>query len=313
MNGNGKPLVSVIMNCHNDVEYLKKAIDSVYEQSYKNWEIIFWDNASSVDVKGMIKLYDSRIKYYRSDIKLKLYLARNLALKKCSGQYVTFLDCDDLWASEKLTKQVECAMRTNASLVYTSYNWIDHSDKKILTINVPEKTGNLAINNIKKYRIGILTVLIRLKDINNKNISFNPNLDYCGDALFFYKIMSCLTASSMSFVSSSLRRHNASLSRKLSKVQVSRELRYMMAQLLKMRFFRENEKDILRAKSRLMWEVWGIYLIRRRKYYLMKKVLLSKIIISKSWLFGLIIYILRYKLLRRIFLNFVLSSWKSLT
>ena len=56
------PLVSVIMNCFNGEKYLHEAIDSVYAQSYHNWEIIFWDNASTDDSACIAKTYDNKLK-----------------------------------------------------------------------------------------------------------------------------------------------------------------------------------------------------------------------------------------------------------
>ena len=58
------PLVSVIMNCYNSDQYLQEAIESIYAQTYSNWEIIFWDNASIDDSAKIAKSYDERIKYY---------------------------------------------------------------------------------------------------------------------------------------------------------------------------------------------------------------------------------------------------------
>ena len=59
-----KPLVSIIMNCYNSERFLKEAIDSVYAQTYSNWEIIFWDNASTDDSATIANSYDERLKYY---------------------------------------------------------------------------------------------------------------------------------------------------------------------------------------------------------------------------------------------------------
>ena len=59
-----KPLVSIIMNCYNGDHFLREAIESVYRQTYLNWEIIFWDNASIDNSANIAKSYDDRIKYY---------------------------------------------------------------------------------------------------------------------------------------------------------------------------------------------------------------------------------------------------------
>ena len=64
MNKKGQPLVSVIMNCYNGEKYLREAIDSIYAQTYTNWEIIFWDNASTDNSAEIAKLSDSRLKYF---------------------------------------------------------------------------------------------------------------------------------------------------------------------------------------------------------------------------------------------------------
>ncbi len=78
--------VSIIMNCHNGEKYLNKSISSIINQSYKNWELIFFDNKSDDDSKKILKNFrDNRIKYFKSKKFLKLYEARNLAIKKAQG------------------------------------------------------------------------------------------------------------------------------------------------------------------------------------------------------------------------------------
>ena len=92
------PLVSVIMNCHNGENYLKKSVGSIINQNYKNWELIFWDNKSTDNSKKIIqKFRDKRIRYYHSNKFNTLYKSRNLAIKKTKGKYLCFLDVDDLW------------------------------------------------------------------------------------------------------------------------------------------------------------------------------------------------------------------------
>ena len=79
-----------------------------FSQSFQNWELIFFDNFSSDNSKEILLNYnDKRIKYFRSHEKVELYKARNLAIKKCQGDYVCFLDTDDLWSIDKLEKQLE--------------------------------------------------------------------------------------------------------------------------------------------------------------------------------------------------------------
>ena len=95
------------MNCHNSQIYLEEAIDSIYNQTYKNWEIIFWDNQSTDSSAQIAKSFDGRLKYFYSHEFSNLGTARNRALKKVNGKYIAFLDCDDLWYPEKIFKQVK--------------------------------------------------------------------------------------------------------------------------------------------------------------------------------------------------------------
>ena len=104
---NKKPLISIIMNCYNGEKYLKKSINSIINQSYKNWELIFWDNQSQDNSKKILLSFkDKRIKYFKSKKLLNLYNARNLAITKSIGTYICFLDTDDWWMKKKLQTQV---------------------------------------------------------------------------------------------------------------------------------------------------------------------------------------------------------------
>ena len=60
-------LVSIIMNCHNGQQYLKYSLKSIFNQTYKNWELIFWDNLSTDGSKKILDQFrDKRVKYYKS-------------------------------------------------------------------------------------------------------------------------------------------------------------------------------------------------------------------------------------------------------
>jgi glycosyltransferase involved in cell wall biosynthesis len=106
-----KPLISIIVNCYNGEQYLKEAIDSIHAQTYNNWEIIFVDNCSTDSSAEIVKSYeDERIKYHKTKKNIPLYAARNIAIDECNGQYIGFLDCDDIWIEDKLEKQIILAM-----------------------------------------------------------------------------------------------------------------------------------------------------------------------------------------------------------
>ena len=102
-----KGLVSVIMNCHNGEAFLREAIQSVLKQKYKKWELIFWDNNSRDASAQIFKSYkDKRLKYYFRKKKVSLYESRNSAIKKAKGEFIAFLDQDDIWLPNKLFLQI---------------------------------------------------------------------------------------------------------------------------------------------------------------------------------------------------------------
>ena len=105
-NSHTPPNISIIMNCFNGEKYLREAIDSIYAQTYSNWEIIFWDNASSDNSSRIANSYDKKLKYYRSDKNTRLGEARVKALEKALGDYVAFLDVDDIFLPFMLEEQL---------------------------------------------------------------------------------------------------------------------------------------------------------------------------------------------------------------
>jgi glycosyltransferase involved in cell wall biosynthesis len=103
-----KILVSIIINCYNGDLFLKEALDSVLAQTYQNWEIIFWDNQSTDESAKIYNSYrEPKFHYFKSSKHTVLGEARELAVRKSHGDWIAFLDCDDLWLPDKLIKQVE--------------------------------------------------------------------------------------------------------------------------------------------------------------------------------------------------------------
>ena len=134
---NNTPLVSVMMNCYNGELYLREAIDSVYAQTYENWEIILFDNASTDNSAAIATSYDSRLKYFRNDRTVNLGSARNMALEKCKGEYVAILDCDDVWFIQKLEKQMDLFKDDpKIAVVYSNCTVLESNNNCHQNINV---------------------------------------------------------------------------------------------------------------------------------------------------------------------------------
>lgn len=107
------PKISVIINGLNSQDYLKEALDSVFAQTYKKWEIIFWDNASTDRTPQIAESYGPQLKYFRSDKTYPLGKARNMAIQKAAGDFIAFLDSDDIWLPEKLEEQISIFKKDN--------------------------------------------------------------------------------------------------------------------------------------------------------------------------------------------------------
>jgi glycosyltransferase involved in cell wall biosynthesis len=102
------PLVSVVMNGFNSARYLREAISSVLAQTYAHWELEFFDNLSDDDSEAIVRSFeDPRIRFRRAPRRLTLADGRNAAVQGSRGEWIAFLDCDDVWLPQKLERQVE--------------------------------------------------------------------------------------------------------------------------------------------------------------------------------------------------------------
>ena len=175
------------MNCYNGEKYIKRAITSILNQTYQNWELIFWDNDSNDNSSKILKSFsDNRIKYFLSNKHEKLYKARNLALKMANGNFIAFLDTDDTWEKNKLEIQLKEITSKNADVNFTNY-W-EHKKNKKKIFKKSLNAENIHSQILNSYPIGILTVLMRSDIFLKKNFSFNENFEIIGDFDLFYEL-----------------------------------------------------------------------------------------------------------------------------
>ena len=176
------------MNCFNGERFLGAAIDSIYAQTFSDWEIIFWDNASTDRSQKITSMYDVRLKYFRSPITTPLGIARNNAIKKASGKYIAFLDCDDVYEQDKLEKQVKLMNSYNYAMCYSGAIVIDKNSKIIKRIVVRNTSGLLIGQLLRKYEIVMASVMLRHDVLTNGNYCFDKRLKYSPDYNLFMKI-----------------------------------------------------------------------------------------------------------------------------
>ena len=208
------PLVSVIMNCHNCSEFLKEAIDSVYSQTYQNWEIIFFDNASIDESSKIVESFDRRLNYFYIDKKISLGEARNIALSKVKGDFIAFLDCDDSFLPNKLQDQISVMNQYDLDMCYGSTYHIDSNSNILRKKRVSNKTGKLFTSLLINYDINMQTVMIKKNVLDKYNLNFDRSLLFAPDYDLFMEIALIGKAHSLKKYLSNYRVHSNSLSSK---------------------------------------------------------------------------------------------------
>ncbi len=120
-----KPLVSVIIPTYNRKEKVKRALQSVIKQTYKNWEAFVIDDGSTDDSIEILKAFQApHIHIIRQEENRGVSFARNLGIQKAQGSLICFLDSDDEWLEQKLEKQIESYKKNLLPIIHTDEIWI---------------------------------------------------------------------------------------------------------------------------------------------------------------------------------------------
>lgn len=168
-----EPLVSIITPNYNCEKYICETIESVLNQTYKNWEMIIIDDCSTDNSLEVIKKYEkeSRIRIFRNDINRGVSYSRNRGIEESKGKYIAFLDSDDLWKKDKLEKQIKFMEDKDIVLSYSSYQKINEDGSERGRIKVPQKLDYNEL--LKNCLIGLLTSIYKkesLKEIRFKEV-----------------------------------------------------------------------------------------------------------------------------------------------
>lgn len=171
-------LVSIIMPSWNTANFIAESIQSVFNQTYKNWELIIVDDCSTDNTDEIVKpfLADKRVKYFKNEKNSGAALTRNRAMREAQGEWIAFLDSDDLWTLDKLMTQIKFMKKHGLVFSYHEYEKINEEDKP-LNIYV---SGPKIVDKRRMYNydyIGQLTMmysakhfdLIQIKDIKKNN------------------------------------------------------------------------------------------------------------------------------------------------
>lgn len=171
-------LVSIIMPTYNCGPFIARSVDSVLAQTCSNWELLIVDDCSTDNTYEVIEPYlqDQRIQYTQLKSNSGAALARNTALRKAQGQYIAFLDSDDLWLPHKLEHQIEFMKQHHYAFTYHAYDEIDEQSQPLHQ----RILGKKVVHKLDMYACcwpGCLTVmydasvigLIQIRDIKKNN------------------------------------------------------------------------------------------------------------------------------------------------
>ncbi len=237
MSGNNEindVLVSIIINCYNGEEYLSEAIDSVYSQSYKNWEIIFWDNCSIDNSSIIAKSYGDKLKYYKSEFNTTLGEARNLAIQKTNGKYICFIDTDDIWSNpNKLSIQVKL-MESNQDLAlcYGSIQEVYKNGSFFRNVKTKLNSGFIFDKLLLQFDISIITSMLRKSILLDSSLNFDINIKASEEFCLFMQLASKYKIGVSRDIMAKYRVHQTSLTSQSLSI-LGKERRYTLDLIIK--------------------------------------------------------------------------------
>lgn len=206
-------LVSIIMPAYNCADYIVESIRSVQSQTYRNWELIIADDKSTdgtVDIVRVMAEDDNRIRLLETDRNLGPAAARNRAMDVANGNYIAFLDSDDVWYPDKLQKQLDFMEANGYSFTYTAYEKINERSEKMGIVVSAPKSVNYSSMLYRGDPIGNLTVVY---DATKLGKFYVPDIKKRNDFALWLKIMhACERAYGLNEVLASYRVRSGSIS-----------------------------------------------------------------------------------------------------
>ena len=168
-------LISIVIPYFKKKKYFLRTLQSIFEQTYKYFEIIIIYDDQNKDDLNYIKMIKK--KYMKFKIKIIINkknlgagLSRNKGIKKSKGKYIAFLDADDVWEKNKLKKQLRFMKKNNYIITHTSYFIVNKNNKILETRNAKDikSFDNLLVS----CNIGLSTVMIKRNVFRNKKLHF---------------------------------------------------------------------------------------------------------------------------------------------
>lgn len=190
------PLVSVVMPAYNAEAFIAQSIESVISQTFTNWELLVVDDGSVDNTKTIVQHYcsvDARIYYYYQP-NGKAGKARNTALKQARGEYIAFLDADDVWLEKKLAIQLSEIKEKNVDLVFSDAHLFSdqlHPNALLMHSGKGLYAGEAGLHSfLQKNQIPTLTVLVKKKCIDDAmGFTESPKITQAEDYHLWLKLL----------------------------------------------------------------------------------------------------------------------------
>ena len=182
------PKISIVMNCYNGERYLNEAIDSIFQQTFSDWELIFWDNASTDNSADIAKSYGEKVRYFCATETSSLGAARALAVDQARGEWIGFLDTDDYWLPHKLERQIDALKEDDYVLCYAGVREVTEQEKTIRTMIPLCKSGFTFPEQLIQFDINMVTPLVNRKFLIDNNFNFSPSITASAEYNLFMRM-----------------------------------------------------------------------------------------------------------------------------
>lgn len=172
-----KPLVSVVIAAYNMGAYVPFAIGSALDQTYDNIEVIVIDDGSTDGTRDAISVYESdpRVRYLYQENRGQA-AAKNRGVRESRGDYVAFLDADDVWVPEKLELQIPLFLKSDTvGVVHSRLAYIDETGKQLGVANNELFRGRVSSSLLIRNFIGFGTAVVKRECFDRLGV-FNENL-----------------------------------------------------------------------------------------------------------------------------------------
>lgn len=180
--------VSVIIPFYSNIVWLEEAVDSVLNQTFKDYEIIVVNDGSPEEDSVFLSKYKDEIKYYKTENKGPAH-ARNFGIKLANGEYIAFLDSDDLWLREKLDKQINFMLENDSDWSHTNYFTFNDKTQGILKYNTLEEfSGNVYPKILARAHVATPSVIIKRDVFLNEKFSFQEKMRFGQDYYLWLKL-----------------------------------------------------------------------------------------------------------------------------